>query len=77
MVLGCSLCYFIKSAMVTLSRYSFTRRFSSRHMGSVRQSAVRLQSGASHSRQATGAKSPSVSRRMSLMRYASGFRVRR
>ena len=59
--------YFIKSAMVTLSRYSLTRRFSSLHMGRVRQSAVRTHFSALHSKQATGAKSPSVSRRISPM----------
>ena len=50
--------YFIKSAMVTLSRYSLTRRFSSLHMGRVLQSAVCWHWAAPHSGRPPGPDPP-------------------
>ena len=74
---GPLLYFFTKSASVTLSKYPLMRLSSSLQTGSVGQPAARGQVFAPHSRQATGARDPSVSRRISPSVYSPGSRLRR
>ena len=62
------------SRRLTPSRYSLMTRFSPRQTGSVAQSSLRGQSAGSCAAHGTGARSPSVRRRMSpTVYYRGGF----
>ena len=67
----------IRSARVTPLKKSWMRPFSFCHRGRVGQLSWRGQGSALDSRQATGANSPSVKRRMLPMVYSSGALVSR